>query len=345
MGRGVFVRRLVNCQRRLHAAKLAIMRALLLAFSLLLVPAAVSAQEGPAAPPPSPELIARAEAGDGEAMEWLAHGYLEAGDQAQGLRWARAAAEAGRPEGMNLYAALLRGQTPARDAEADHWELRAIEAGSSAAALNRGQRIILTDGGDRAWSEGMALIRRFEHADSGAVLLGVADRYGAVRHATPARFRELMQFAAERGSAEAQWQYAMMLRQGYGGPADLGGAYAWARRSGEAGYLEGVISTAVMLATGEGVAEDDVEARAWYQRAVDRGSAHALRSLGMMFIVGEGGAVDRPRGWAYLTIASGAGDEYAPQLAQRFRAVISPDDQRAADVILNEWMSAHPAPH
>lgn len=295
---------------------------------------------------PTAELIARAEAGDGEAMETLALAYMNTDAPAELRRWARAAAEAGRPEGMNLYAAVLRlgGDQPADEAEADRWELRAIEAGSEAAALNRGQRLILSDHSDAAWAEGFGLMQRFRHESAPRLLLEAAQRYEAIPGATRPRVRELMRVAAERGEPEAQWRYAIMQIDGDGGPVNLAQAYVWTRRSAEAGYFNGQISTAVMLAIGQGVAENDAEARFWYQLAAEQGSKHALASLGGMLLRGEGGEADEARGWAYLMLAAEAGETRARTFVDAGRAQIPDDVHRTAQSLRAAWLARYGAP-
>jgi TPR repeat protein len=113
----------------------------------------------------------------------------------------------------------------------------------------------------------------------------------------------------------------------------------------EKGSVDGMISRAVMLATGEGVAEDKVEARSWYERAArsgEQGWAHALRSLGGMHVIGEGGSVDLPRGFGYLLVAHTAGDGLAGKMIENFRAKLTPEVERQATAIAEEWGSLRP---
>lgn len=313
----------------------------LLVLLLLLIACDVSAV---VAQTPDPGLLARAEAGDAEALENVAYAFVEAGDVASARAWAQRAAEAGRPEAMNLYAAILRQGDPPNEVEADLWEGRAIAAGSAAATLNRGLRLILSDSSDAAWARGFEFISRAQGDQVATMIDFASTEYERSPLATDARVRQLTALAAERGAAAAQWRFAMMLREGRGGPIDLAGAYTWARRSGENGELNGMISTAVMLATGEGVAENDVAARSWYYQATERGSAHALRALGGMFITGEGGAVDEAHGLAYLMLAASGGDEVAIRFLEASRSRFSDEVQRMAVQIRDAWLATHSAP-
>lgn len=295
-----------------------------------------------AAQQPDAALITRAEAGDGDAIDELAIAYADANDVAQALRWARVSAEAGRPEGMNNYAAILRMNGD--EAEAERWERAAEAAGSKGAALTRAMRLILTDPGGAGWAEGFALLENVDHPGVEGAILDIALNYARTPGATAARGRQLFALAAERGSAEAQWNLAMMLIDGAGGPIDLPQAYSLTRRAAEAGFVNGQISTAVMLAIGQGVAEDDVEARRWYQRAAEQRSAAALASLGAMLLLGEGGSVNAPLGWAYVTLAAEAGEPRAQAMQNYFSAQVSEAERRLAEPLRAAWIVQHGAP-
>lgn len=317
------------------------MRALLFALTLLLAPFDAAFAE---LPQTREELIALAEAGDSDAMFELGLLLLEE-DAIAGREWTRRAAEAGNIEAMNGYAVILRNSASEADrAESERWEERAFAAGSQGARLNRGWRMIYEDGSDAAWTQGFALISSFEHPNAGDTIANITLDYAGNRHSTPARVRELLRLSAERGSALGQWRYAMMLRQGQGGPANVREAYELVRRSGDGGYIDGMISTAVMLATGEGVAENDLEARQWYQRAAEQSSAHALRGLAYMLITGEGGPVDEPRGWGYMLLAAEGGDQSAINTMNRYGRSLSAETMQAASAIRTEWLTTHAPP-
>jgi TPR repeat protein len=317
------------------------MRTLILALTLIFAPLDVAFAQ---LPQTREELTALAEAGNTDAMFELGIMLLSE-DEAAGREWTRRAAEAGNVEAMNGYAVILRNSENEADrAESGRWEERAFTAGSQGARLNRGGRLIYEDGSDAAWTQGFELISSFEHVNAGDTIANMALDYSGTRHATPTRVRELLRLSAERGSALGQWHYAMMLRQGQGGPADVPQAYEWVRRSGEGGFIDGMISTAVMLAMGEGVTQNDAEARVWYQRAVELSSAHALRGLGFMLITGEGGAVDEARGWAYMLLAAEGGDQTAVDVMNEYGRSLPAQTMQAASAIRTEWLATHAPP-
>lgn len=314
-------------------------------FAAALIAAPVAAQEASNEPQVTAELIARAEAGDMEAAEELGVAYMIAQDLDQAEAWTLRAAESGSAEAMNNMAGILRMRAgePRPVPEADAWEQRAIAAGSSGAMLNRGATLVMQPDA-ASFQAGFALLQRAQHSNIGNVLDDLAFNYARNGGATRERARALTQLAAERGGGHAQWRYAMMLREGSGGPRDLPQAYRWARSAAETGVVDGMISTAVMLAVGEGVTPDPAQSRAWYMRAAQAGSAHALRGYGAMLLNAEGGQRDGARGWAYLQLARDGGDTLATRIMDYFRPTLTPAEEQASEQALTEWVAAHGRP-
>jgi uncharacterized protein len=325
--------RVASACAKLRPKELFVMRALLSALFLFCATPAF-AQE---APTPTPELIARAEAGDADAAEELGFAYIGQNNLTEAIRWTRRAARAGRPEAMGNLSAYLRDSGQER--EADRWERRALEAGSNAARFNMAARTLRDRGAtEQQWSRALEALEAADHAETAAVIDSLSQDYDSAEFALPARRRALTQLAADRGAPAAQWRLAMMLREGFGGVRDVPLAYQWARRAAEAGELNSMLSTGVMLAVGEGVARDPYAAAEWYQRAIDtHKSAHALRSLGGMYLSGELEA-NHARGFAYLMLACRAGDLMAQQLLNRFASLATQETLQAAAEIRDAWM-------
>jgi TPR repeat protein len=77
----------------------------------------------------------------------------------------------------------------------------------------------------------------------------------------------------------AQFNLAVMLAKGQGGPADVEGAFLWFRRAAEQSLPEAEIALAECYRLGRGTAIDPVVAREWYERAARHGSEPAARWL------------------------------------------------------------------
>ncbi|HBP23372.1 MAG TPA: hypothetical protein DEA08_37040, partial [Planctomycetes bacterium] len=84
--------------------------------------------------------------------------------------------------------------------------------------------------------------------------------------------------AAESGSPEALWRYAVMLHTGEGVTRDEAAALSHCRSAATQGHVEAMFTLASWLETGSGTSEPDpAEAARWYQAASDAG--HLTASL------------------------------------------------------------------
>ena len=67
--------------------------------------------------------------------------------------------------------------------------------------------------------------------------------------------------AANAGDDDAAYSYGVMLRDGKGGPRNLGEAVHWLKRASDDGIVAGQVEYAIMLFNGEGVKKDQAEGR------------------------------------------------------------------------------------
>lgn len=89
----------------------------------------------------------------------------------------------------------------------------------------------------------------------------------------------LLRLAASRQHPEAQWELALLMRQGRGVERDPVRALALARLAAEAGDPAGMNSYGVMIRDGVGRAASDNEALPWFQRSADLLNAFAMVNL------------------------------------------------------------------
>ncbi|RZJ30116.1 MAG: sel1 repeat family protein [Brevundimonas sp.] len=292
--------------------------------------------------------------------------------------------DAGDAEAKNAVAVMLESGlegTPADPERALVLLREAAEAGSDAARLNLGSRLLLNDQSDDD-AEAVAALVQITNGDLVKRVgwpLGRAYLFGQGVERDLARGSRLMmdavevdpenidaQFllarayqngwgiprddtaayrhfrvAADGGDERAQWQVGMILLNGDGVAANPGLARRYVTASAESGYMEGMISMAVMYAVGEGGPVDGVKARYWYRRAAEAGSAHALRGLGGMLMVGEGGPQDRVTGAAYLDLAAKAGDSPAARMQGVFAAEIRALNRAEVEAAKSRWLGEH----
>ena len=261
-------------------------------------------------------LLADAQAGNAAAMRWMgvlaASGAVEAdaetwfrramnagdGDERARAAFALAGYLAGRSDGAAQSRALLEGIEEAPE------DIRADVIGYL------GADYLFGFGGEVRAEQGRALL-------NSAIAQGfedpaVLDSYGGYMLGVDRlRAMELWARAANAGSANAAWRYAMAMLENGG---DAAQAYEYVSWAAARGHLQARISKAVMLATGQGVETDAAAARQAYESAALDGSAHALRGLGVLYAQGEGGPADAATGYALLALAAEAGDEVASRL-------------------------------
>lgn len=93
--------------------------------------------------------------------------------------------------------------------------------------------------------------------------------------------------AAQAGDAEAQYEFATMLRVGKQVDRDLVRSRAWYARSAAQGYPEAQNDFASMLLNGMGGNKDGVTATIWYRHAAEAGCAVAQFTLAQRYLYGD----------------------------------------------------------
>ncbi len=108
---------------------------------------------------------------------------------------------------------------------------------------------------------------------------GIEEGYDAYERGDyAAAFREWLPLA-EAGSAEAQFNIAVMFQKGRGVPADSAEALRWYRLAAWRGHADAQNNLGGMLSRGEGIPEDYVQAHMWFSLAAVRGKQSAQRNL------------------------------------------------------------------
>ncbi|MEO7067281.1 MAG: tetratricopeptide repeat protein [Rhodanobacter sp.] len=113
--------------------------------------------------------------------------------------------------------------------------------------------------------------------------------------------------AARLGNAEAQYEFATMLRVGKLVNRDLVQSRAWYERSASQGYPKAQNDFASMLLNGMGGDKDGVTATVWYRRAAEAGCAMAQFALAQRYLHGDYVEVDDEQAvfWGTQAAANG----------------------------------------
>ena len=133
-----------------------------------------------------------------------------------------------------------------------------------------------------------------------------------------ARLRD-WKILAERGNAEAQYNYGWYMLQSATSAGDEKEALSWFEKSAQQGVAEAQFALATMLEQGKGIAEGIAQevktlqleqARYWYRQAADFGLAAAQYNLGTIYARGEGVSQDDEQAFQWFFLA--AVQEYLP---------------------------------
>jgi uncharacterized protein len=124
--------------------------------------------------------------------------------------------------------------------------------------------------------------------------------------------------AAQRGNRLAEFNYAMMLLNGEGGPANIDEGKKWLRKAAEANMSHAQYVYAKMYDDGEFVGRDPVQAHQWFLRAAQQGHVQAELALANQFLDGRGTARDNQQAFYWYKKAAEGGDMTAQYVAGSF---------------------------
>jgi len=124
--------------------------------------------------------------------------------------------------------------------------------------------------------------------------------------------------AAKKGSRLAEFNYAMMLVNGEGGPADVPEGKKWLRKAADANMTQAQFVYGKMFDDGQFVDRDPAEAHRWFLRAANQGHVQAELALANQFLDGRGTPRDNAQAFAWYKKAAEGGDMTAQYVAGSF---------------------------
>ena len=138
--------------------------------------------------------------------------------------------------------------------------------------------------------------------------LGVAYDHGlgvTQNHATAAGW---YQRAAEQGLTDAQYNLATLYDEGLGTPRDIGRALQWYSRAADAGEARAMNNLGYIHEKGLTGVRDYGEAVVWYSRAAHEGLAIAQSNLAALHYLGRGVTRDFEQSYRWYRAAAEQGD-------------------------------------
>lgn len=133
--------------------------------------------------------------------------------------------------------------------------------------------------------------------DEGLAAVEAGDYAAALGEFTP---------LAEAGDSEAQYQLAILHKDGLGTARDDDEAARLYRMAADQELSAAQLGLGQMYAYGQGVDYDAVEAVVWYRRAAEQGLAEAQVLLGMSYAYGDGVVMDMVHAHKWLNLAAAA---------------------------------------
>lgn len=259
--------------------------------------------------------------------------------QAQSSDWTAAAEHGDANAWYHLGLMFAQGLgVPADVEQAEHWYLRAAQAGDARAQLGLAE--LLADrqapgAGDwylRAAEQEqsaaqLALARRFTETAHGGLrdpMLGLAWYLRAGEQKDALSWRELAQLlesnapelvqqsyrkAADAGDAHAQYVLAQQYAVGGAGVAqDAVAAFRWYQLAAEQGHKEAQSALGACYLAGNGVERDLQQALHWLLKAAEQGDPKAQWNLGAVYTSGQDGLKrDLPLAFRWCQKAAAAG--------------------------------------
>lgn len=142
---------------------------------------------------------------------------------------------------------------------------------------------------------------------TGTGICSVQDGLDAVeRQDFTAAYQEFKKLA-EQGDRDAQYNLAILYKQGKGAMQDKAKAAKWFRKSADQGLADAQYHLGRMYDTGDGVQQNFGYAAVWYKKAAKQGNPLAQTNLGVLYANGEGVKQDLVLAYVWLNLAASQG--------------------------------------
>lgn len=166
---------------------------------------------------------------------------------------------------------------------------------------------------------------------------------GLVGEPNPTAALTWFTMAAENGSADAQYNAALMYATGQGVAQDAAKARDYFAQAAEQGLRDAQTRLGILYATGDqaGVARDYEQARFWFNRAAHRGDATAQYFLARIFADGLGVEQNLAIAHMWYELAYRFGYEHAVSSLERLRADMDEETILQSRLMAARWMRAY----
>ena len=149
---------------------------------------------------------------------------------------------------------------------------------------------------------------------------------------------------AEQGNAEAQYNLAILYRQGKGVKQDNAIALKWIEKSANQGLASAEYYLGHLYDNGDTVTRNSLTAVNWYKKAAEKGNPLAQSNLGVAYANGEGVKQDIIKAYVWFSLAASQGLTAALENRNILKKEMSEELQANAQRLTREYFSKYVTP-
>ena len=149
---------------------------------------------------------------------------------------------------------------------------------------------------------------------------------------------------AEQGNAEAQYNLAILYRQGKGIKQDKQTALLWFEKSAKQGLASAEYYLGHLYDNGDTVNRDPAVAVEWYKKAAEKGNPLAQSNLGVAYANGEGVGQDIIKAYVWFSLAASQGLTAALENRNLLKKEMSEELQQNARRLTEEYFNRYVSP-
>jgi TPR repeat protein len=155
---------------------------------------------------------------------------------------------------------------------------------------------------------------------------------------------QLFKGLAEQGNAEAQYNLAILYRQGKGVMQDQELALQWFQKAAKQGLASAEYYLGHLYDTGDSVNKDAAVAFDWYKKAAEKGNPLAQSNLGVAYANGEGVGQDIIKAYVWFSLSASQGLTAALENRNVLKKEMSEELQANARRLTTEYFNKYVAP-
>jgi TPR repeat protein len=150
------------------------------------------------------------------------------------------------------------------------------------------------------------------------------------------RAAELLRFAADAGSPEAQYALATFYKEGTGVEKNLYKSVRLLQAASLAGNVDAEVEYAIALFNGSGTEKNEAAAVSLLRKAARQNSAIAQNRLARVLVTGMGAPMDKIEGlkWHIVAKTAGKGD----LMLDEAMAQATPEERANAERAARKWL-------